>query len=307
MEVIYIDKVAQIVNEPCCVALGFFDGLHRGHLALMDKVKVIAKEKGLKKAMLTFSEHPKSYLKHVPFPSLTTLEDKIEIMKSLDFDYLFVIPFTKDFASKTPEQFIENYICTLQMKHIVCGFDYHFGSHGKGNVSLLQKYSFLGYQVSVVDKLEDEGMKISSTYIRQLLMEGAIDKANHYLGREYQIRGEVIYGRQIGRTQLGFATANVEYKDYLLPKRGVYGSRVIINDKEYIGMTNIGYNPTFGDLDKPSLEVHIFDFDEDIYGKIIRVYFSVHIRDEKKFSSKEELITQLHQDQETIRLYFKQK
>lgn len=307
MEVIYIEKGKEIIKEPCCVALGFFDGLHRGHMALMETVQSVAKQKHLKRAIMTFSDHPKSYLQQIPFQSLTTLKDKVEIMESLNFDYMFVIPFTTEIAKYHPKQFIEEYICKLQMKHIVCGFDYHFGYHGGGNIESLQKYSYLGYQISIIDKLEDAGKKISSTYIRELLNEGKVQKANTYLGREYKISGEVIYGRQIGRTQLGYATANVAYKEYVLPKRGVYGSRVIVDDKEYIGMTNIGYNPTFGDLKKPSLEVHIFDFDENIYGKTISVYFSKHIRNEKKFSSKEDLIKQLENDQKIIREYFTEK
>lgn len=304
MEVIHIQLNSVSSLEDTCVALGFFDGLHLGHLELLNKVQEIANQNGLKKALMTFNQHPKSYLLEHDFHYLSSLEDKIEILKEYQFDYLLVIDFDEEVAKLSPTDFIEQYIVKQNIKYVVCGFDYHFGSYGSGHANTLQALANARYQVVVINEKQVNGKKISSSYIRELLMLGKVEQVTTLLNREYAIKGEVVHGREIGRT-IGFATANINYGQYVLPKKGVYGVNVYVKDKQYIGMANIGFNPTFGDLTKPSLEVHIFDFNEDIYGEVIRATFSTHIREEVKFSSKEELIYQLQQDQLAIKKYFK--
>lgn len=304
MEVIRI-KVGQKINiEESCVALGFFDGLHVGHLELLDKVIEITKTSPLKKALMTFDKHPKSFLTKQDFYYLSSLEDKIAILEEYGFDYLLLIVFDEEVANLLPEKFIDEYIIKQPIKSVVCGFDYHFGHFGFGTIKLLQEYAPDVYQTYVVEEKKEAGKKISSTYIRELLSQGNIAHVNTFLNRQYTIKGNVIHGRQIGRT-IGFATANVDYGNYVLPKNGVYGVKVKVQEKVYFGMANIGYNPTFGDLQKPSLEVHIFDFDEDIYDLTIETLFCNHIRDEVRFASKEALIEQLNKDRVSIKQYFK--
>lgn len=305
MKVIYIKPGEQLHIDKTCVALGFFDGMHIGHLELLKEVEVVAKKTGYKKALMTFDRHPKSYLMEREFQYLMSLEDKIEYLQAYGFEYMFVICFTQQIASLSPQEFVDDYLIQQNIKHVVCGFDYHFGCFGKGDVALLRQLGEGRFQVSEISKKQMDHLKVSSSYIREVLMMGNVEKVNLLLKREYKITGQVIYGRQIGKTQLGFATANVDYQRYVLPRRGVYGAKVLVAGKIYYGMANIGYNPTFGDLTKPSLEVHIFDFDENIYGQVISVYFTYHVRDERKFASKEDLILQLQKDQEDIKIYFK--
>lgn len=304
MEVIHIEYGKKTKIEESCVALGFFDGLHVGHLALIEKVVEVANKRSLKKALMTFNQHPKSFLTGDTFYYLTSLEDKVEILEKHGFDYLLIIDFSEEVSLLSPEQFIDEYIIKQNINCVVCGFDYHFGQFGLGTTKTLQEYQKESFQTIVVNEKRENEKKISSTYIRELLLQGKVAQVTTFLKRQYSIKGEVIHGRQIGRT-IGFATANVDYGNYALPKNGVYGVQVIVHEKKYLAMANIGYNPTFGDLQKPSLEVHIFDFDENIYDEIMVTLFCTHIRDEVRFSSKEELILQLKKDQKTIEKYFK--
>lgn len=299
MEVIYLNQNDKKEMLPSCVALGFFDGMHLGHLKLVEQVEQIGKQTGLKKALLTFDQQPKAFLTNQPFKSLMTLTDKIEFLKAYNFDYLFVLSFNHEIAKMDPKQFINQFIIGLNIKHVVCGFDFHFGSQGKGDCKLLEELKQDDYQVSVIDKLEYQHHKISSSLLRSLLQHGEVEQAAKLLGRNYQVTGEIIHGRKNGH-KIGFPTINVEASAYVLPKGGVYGAKVIIDDNEYLGMANIGYNPTFLALEQLSLEVNIFDFDQDVYGKIAKVIFLKRIRKEQKFPSVDDLIKQLNQDKQKI-------
>ena len=302
MEVIYLKGHEVCIQEPVCCAIGFFDGLHLGHMELVEEVDRIAKQKGYKKGLMTFDHYPLFVLKKVKEEHyLTTIEDRQKILSQYHFDYLFVIQFTKETASLSPEQFIEQYMKACHIKHIVCGFDFHFGKANQGGIETLKNTPCL--DVSVVEEVMYDHEKISSTRIRHLLQKGEVDKICYLLGRYYSLHGVVIKGRQIGRT-IGFPTANIDYQGYLLPKNGVYAVKIYRNKNIYLGMCNIGYNPTFEALDKKSLEVYIFDFCDDIYGEDIAVEFYCMIRDEKPFENQQKLIEQLCHDQLFIKSYF---
>lgn len=299
MKVIYLNGIDNVDLSPSCVALGFFDGMHLGHQKLLDEVIKTAGEKGLKKGLLTFDVHPKSYLFNDSFKYLMSLDDKVKYLDNLAFDYLFVLHFNRDLAGMAPEQFVNDFIIKSQIKHVVCGFDFHFGYQGKGDGEYLKRMMANNYAVTIVDKLEHDHHKIASSYLRELLAKGNVELAKCLLGRPYQVTGEVIHGRKNGR-KIGFPTVNIDARAYVLPKNGVYGAKVIIAGKVYLAMANLGYNPTFEALKQVSLEVNVFDFDQDVYGKEVTVLFLKHIRSEQKFASVDDLIKQLKSDKQLI-------
>ncbi len=304
MEIIYLDGQKINIKDPVCSAIGFFDGLHLGHMALVNEVIHQAQKKGYKKALMTFDHYPLYVLGKIDEERyLTSMDDRKCLLEQMGIDYLFVIRFTKDVAALSPQDFIEKYLIQCHVQHVVCGFDFRFGSRNLGDAKTLQADSRLS--VSVIDEVLYQNEKISSTRIRNHLERGQIDDLNALLGRQYSVRGKVVKGRQIGHT-IGFPTANVDYQSYFLPVNGVYAVKVYLHDKAYIGMCNIGYNPTFTSLEKPSLEVNIFDFSEDIYGEQLIVEFYQLIRKEKSFQSKDELIQQLNQDKLYVKKYFQE-
>lgn len=300
MEIVYLDETFVSDLEASCVAVGFFDGMHLGHQKLIEQVVTIAKEKKLKKALMTFDVHPKSYIAKQEFKELMTLQDKADFLKKYEFDYLFVLKFSNQMASMEPIDFIKQYIINTNVKHVICGFDFHFGNHGIGNYQVLIDNKSNLYDVTVVSKQEYQHHKISSSYLKKALSEGDVSLAKNLLGRYYRVSGKVIHGLKNGR-KIGFPTINVDVKNYVLPKNGVYGAIVLINGMAHLAMANIGYNPTFNVLTKVSLEVNIFDFDQDVYNQQATVIFIKRTRDEKKFSSIEQLIMQLTSDRQQIK------
>jgi len=276
--------------EPVCAAIGNFDGVHLGHQKLIYECK----RHGYKSAVLTFYPHPSVFLKKIPnYPLVTPLEKKSDIIARFGVDYLIVIEFTEELSQMTKEEFISK-LKLLNIKSIVCGYDFTFGRRAEGNISDLAK-EFEFYEVK---KFVFDDVRVSSTYIRELISTGNVKEANRLLGRIFSITGKVKYGNQLGRL-IGFPTANIDYKNYFLPAPGVYFANVLVDGIPHLGMANIGHNPTFNFKDKLELEVHIFNFDEDIYDNTIEVFFLTKIRDEKKYASKEELINQLKADKET--------
>ncbi len=305
MQVIYLKGQQLNIEQPVCVALGFFDGLHVGHMALVEQVIRIANQKSYRKALMTFDHYPLYVLGKVKEEHyLTSMNDRIHLLEKMDIDYLFVIEFHKEVAALSPQAFIRDYLQNCHVQHVVCGYDFRFGAKNQGTIQMLQECPL--FDVTVVNKVIYQGEKISSSCIRQALQQGHIDNISALLGRHYCITGKVIRGRHIGHS-LGFPTANIQYGSYFLPKNGVYIVKVHMNEKNYMGMCNIGYNPTFTALEKKSLEVNILDFDGDIYGQKVSVVFYQMLRDEKAFSSKEDLIQQLHHDQQQVRLYFQRE
>jgi riboflavin kinase/FMN adenylyltransferase len=292
------------IREPfknAVITIGNFDGVHIGHQALLHEVIEIADDIDGTSVAMTFEPHPMRILKpnHHP-PMITLYEQKVELIERSGIDVIICVPFTRKFASLTAREFIEDLLIRkIGMKAIVVGKDYRFGKNRAGNLELLKTFSReMHFKVLVADwikmshNLRD---RISSTKVRELVMAGQMEEAQKMLGRQYQIRGVVVTGRDRGGKLLGIPTANINLHDELCPKTGIYAVTVEWQDKQLKGVANIGYSPTF-DEHEFTVEVHIFDFDQDIYGQKIRVNFIQRIRDEKKFSGISELIEQIHKD-----------
>ncbi|SFC73942.1 bifunctional riboflavin kinase/FAD synthetase [Clostridium uliginosum] len=279
------------------IALGSFDGLHIGHLSLIDKVIEIAKNNNGKSMVFTFKNHPRTFID--PASTIRLLmenDNKIEILNNKGIDIVCFEEFNEEFMKITPEKFIEFLYTKLNVKGIVVGFNYKFGYKNLGDINLLKKLQAqYGYELYVMDSCTYKDEVISSTRIRNELQEGNVLEASNMLNRPYSIKGEIVHGRKIGRS-IGFPTANLSYnKNILLPKIGVYYTNVKVNNKIYKGITSVGNNPTVNGK-KLTLETYILDFDENIYGEIIVVYFIKKIRDEKKFNGLEELVAELQRN-----------
>lgn len=305
MQVHYLEPdESYIFNEDLCLAIGFFDGLHLGHQSLISEVKRISKEKNLIPAVMCFNEHPLKVLKAQSVTYLTSTEDRIRILDELGIKHVFIITFTKAVASLSPQDFIDRYLNTIHVKHLVCGFDFRFGHMNTGGIEDLKTQKF---SLSVMKPvMYDETRKVSSTLIKQLLEEGNVKEANRLLTRPYKITGCVIHGKQRGRL-LGFPTANIEMHDYASLKRGVYGVLFDVDGETYHGMANVGMNPTFHDINKLSLEVHIFNFDRDIYDKKASVRFYTFTREEHSFNNVNALKARLTQDKSQLKEFFKKE
>ena len=292
------------------LALGYFDGVHKGHQKVMIKAKEVAQKQGMKCAVMTFHPHPLVVLrKQMEIDYLTPLEEKIQIIEDLGVDTLFVVEFTKDFAALLPQQFVDEFIINLNVKHVVAGFDFTYGHLGKGTMETLPFHSREEFFQTTVEEQTDNDRKISSTLIREVLKSGDVSYAHTLLGRPHMVTGTVIHGDKRGRT-IGFPTANIEVSElYMLPPTGVYAVSILVNGLEYNGVCNIGYKPTFnkGKLLKPSIEVHIFDFHNEIYGEKVSVSWYKRIRSEQKFNNVEELIQQISRDKLDALQFFERK
>ncbi|HHE74094.1 MAG TPA: bifunctional riboflavin kinase/FAD synthetase, partial [Desulfobacteraceae bacterium] len=258
------------------ITIGNFDGVHIGHQVLLHEVIEKADAIDGTSIAMTFEPHPIRVLKQNNHPPLITLYDqKVELIEKSGIDVLIVVPFTKEFAAiKAKEYVLDILIKRIGAQVIVVGEDYTFGKNREGNINLLRSYAeALDIQVEVVDWIpisKKSADRISSTRIRNLVMDGRVHDAHKLLGRHYQIKGEVVTGRNRGGKLLGFPTANINLHDELCPKPGVYGVTVESMDGYYKGVANIGYSPTFDDHEF-TVEAHILDFDKDIYGQDIRV------------------------------------
>jgi riboflavin kinase / FMN adenylyltransferase len=293
---------------PLVLALGYFDGVHRGHQRVISEAVEKAKELKACSAVMTFDPHPSVVLghKHKHIHYITPLEDKKEIIEELGVDYLLIVRFTSEFASLIPQDFVDQYIIGLNALHVVAGFDYSYGRLGKGTMETLPFHSRDMFTSTTISKLTDDDSKVSSTFIRECLKEGDVKKVHKLLGRPFKMKGTVIHGDKRGR-KIGFPTANIELAyDYLTPKVGVYAVRMKIHDTWFDGVCNIGYKPTFKNPDEYSLsiEVHIFDFHASIYGEEVYIEWYERIRDEQKFSGIEELISQIQKDKDKAIHYF---
>lgn len=290
------------------VTIGNFDGVHKGHLALFDKVKEKASLIGGKSVVITFDPHPVKIMKPGNGPPLITpTQQKLRLIDEAGIDNTVCIPFTKEFAEISASNFVRNILVDkIGMKVAVVGYDYTFGHNREGNISLLQKMGKqLGFSVDVVEPVLKGNTIISSTTIRELVQKGSLSEAKNLLGRNYQICGTVVSGKNRGGRLLGFPTANLQVVDELTPKVGVYAVRVLIDDQIYNGLTNIGYDPTFGD-GPFSVETHILDFSQSLLGKTIRINFIERLRDEKPFKTVKELSDQIGKDIIKARQLFKQ-
>jgi riboflavin kinase / FMN adenylyltransferase len=289
------------------LALGYFDGVHRGHQQVILEAKTKAAQMGICSAVMTFDPHPSVVLGKAvqQIQYITPLEEKVKIIEELGIDYLFIIQFTTEFANLLPQEFIDQYVIGLNVRHVVAGFDFTYGRMGKGTMETLPFHSRDQFSYSIVPKFTQGDEKVSSTRIRNLLREGRTDSLLSLLGRYYSTSGIVIHGDKRGRT-IGFPTANVDInEEFIIPPLGVYAVRFNVKNQWHNGVCNIGYKPTFNkEALHPSVEVHLFDFNEDIYGEKVTIEWHLHLRNEQKFSGIEELVAQIERDKQNTLNYF---
>lgn len=298
MEIITSLEQLHSFAAPCVVALGTFDGLHRGHLDVIGTAKQEAEHTGAKLAVFTFSNHPLEWINpaHVPV-ALVTPAVKLQLLENLGVDVLIDIPFNQLVADLLPQQFLER-LSALNYSCLVVGENFTYGQRGVGNVyTLAASAQAMGFKLIVRKLVSNNGTIVSSTEIRRLITDGEVQQAAKMLGRSYSISGIVAHGNERGRL-LGYPTANLELVDahVAIPLGGVYAVRAYVDGGVYGGMANIGKNPTFGDVEKPRLETNIFGFSGDIYGKTLTIEFVQRIRGEVKFAGIDALKAQLAQD-----------
>ncbi len=295
MKIRYIGETEKF--KPAVLAIGVFDGVHLGHLKILNETKKIASHFGLTSSVLTFSPHPLKTLGTRPAPPLIiSLEQRLKILKEIGIEQVIIAKFTRNFSRKKPGDFIKELVLKkLNTEWIIVGCDYRFGMNGAGDKNLLKSLAGkFKFKVVFVKSLVLGKRKVSSSLIRKLIAEGRLIEASKYLGRYYNLTGKVIKGKCCGKL-LGFATANLPIAPRLLLKEGVYAGWVLIGDKKKKAVINIGKGPTFR-MGSKIIEVHIFDFNKNIYGKEIEVFFVKKLRREKKFKNKNELIQQIKKD-----------
>ena len=283
------------------VTIGTFDGVHLGHQKILKKLVELKNKNGGETLLFTFDPHPRKVL----FPEqrdlklITTTQEKCELLKQFGIDNVLVFPFTIEFSKMSAEDYISNIISeTLKTKTLVIGYDHRFGSNREGNIETLKQVSSdYNFDLIEIPAQEINQLNISSTRIRKAIEEGEIEVANSFLGYSFFMSGMVIKGKQLGRT-IGYPTANIELLDLdkIKPKTGVYAVNIIIDQIYFRGMLNVGYNPTTDSDRIQKIEVNIFDFNKDIYGKIIKIEFIKHLRNEVKFANLDELKEQLAKD-----------
>lgn len=303
----YVAGNTEFKYRNTAVTLGKFDGLHLGHLELINRV-ISYKQQGLTAVMFSFLMHPGNLFSDKEFELIYTEEEKVAKVSRSGIDVLISYPFTEKTRSMEPEDFIKRILVDqLDVKVIVVGKDFRFGYKARGDVALLKQYEEVyGYQVIAIEKKTWSHEVISSSAIRKALKQGDIEVANAMLGSPYSLRGEVMHGRRIGRT-IGMPTTNlIPPSSKLLPPCGVYVTKTMIDGKLHDGVTNIGYKPTVGADDYIGVETFIFDFDGDLYGEMIEVEFLFYMRPELKFGSIEELVTKMREDIVIAKKYLSQ-
>ena len=292
-------------DDRSVVTVGTFDGVHRGHQAIIEYLKQRAAEQSGPSTLISFDPHPRAVVHSEGVPLLTTVEERADLLEDLGLDRFVVIPFSMDFARLAPEAYVRDVLVErIGMQEITVGYDHRFGKDRAGDVDLLRSLgSELGFEVDVIPPQEVDHDVVSSSSIRALLREeGAIEKANERLGRPYRLDGMVARGQGRGR-KLGYPTANLALEDArkLVPKRGVYATRVRLpNGHHRVGMMNIGRRPTFDEMDV-TVEIHLLDYNGDLYGERLSVQFLQRLRDEQKFDSPDALAAQLSEDEEHCR------
>lgn len=300
-----IRDIDKINIEPCVATIGFFDGVHQGHRFLINQIKAVARAKGLRSALITFSAHPRKVMQKDYQPQLlSTPKEKAELLATTGVDYCIVLDFTPEIARLTACEFMEDILKKkLNVVSLVIGYDHRFGhNRAEGFDDYYQYGTKIGMEVLRAKACIINDVNVSSSVIRLLLQEGEIDMATKCLGYNYYLDGTVVDGYKVGRT-IGFPTANlkVEDQDKLVPADGVYAVKVTVAGQEYMGMLDIGHRPTFNNGTNKSIEVNILDFNSDIYEQFIRITFIRRIRSDIKFKKVEDLIAQLHRDEAEVR------
>ena len=288
------------VKSPSVVTIGTFDGVHIGHQKIIAKLTKKASEHNLISVVLTFFPHPRMVLQqNAEIKLLNTINERKEILSGLDIDHIYIQEFTKEFASLSAREFVKSILVdTLNIKHVIIGYDHHFGKDRCADIEDLRRFGKeFGFEVEEISAQDVKDVAVSSTKIRTALNAGDIKTANAFLGYDYYINGTVVRGKGFGK-KMEFPTANIEVDENykLIPKNGVYAISSSYQGKTIYGMMNIGVNPTF-EAKKKTIEAHFFDFNEDLYGQDLRISFLDRLRDECKFGSVEALIAQLRKDQ----------
>lgn len=302
------DKNA-IVDSPIVLALGFFDGVHRGHQEVIKRAIEKGKSLGVKVAVMTFDRHPKIIFQNIDgekFKYLTMLDEKLEHFKNLGVDIAYVVKFDENLAYLSPQDFIDKYVVGLHAICVVVGQDYTYGKHDIANMDTISDFAKGRFEIITVDHLQRNDQKISSTQIRKDLDSGNVEAANLLLGYQYENHGTVEHGFKRGR-KIGFPTLNISIpKNERILGEGVYAVKVKI-DKDnlwYEGMASIGHNETFGDDLEKTVEINLFNFDKSVYGEKVIVKWYKFLREMVKFDSVEELIDQLNKDKRDTEVFF---
>ena len=300
MEVYYGIEEFRSVRNPV-VTTGTFDGVHIGHRKIIQQLSHLAEKTGGETVLLTFFPHPRMVL-HPDDHGLkliNTQKEKIERLKLAGIDHLIIHPFTKEFSRLSSIEFVRDILVNrIGTKHLVIGYNHHFGRNREGSFEHLKEYGpVYGFEVEEIPAQDIEKVNVSSTKIRKALLDGDVETANQYLDYNYSLEGQVVHGDHRGR-ELGFPTANLDIGDLhkLIPGNGVYAVTVLLEGQQWKGMMNIGVRPTVDDSDRRSVEVHLFDFSGDLYGKNLKVIFAARIRNEQKFQNEEMLKQQLQED-----------
>lgn len=305
--------IKDVQREPNTIlTVGTFDGVHAGHRVLINTVVKLAEKSGARSVIVTFDPHPREIINpgEAGIKLLSTLKERCELLADLGIDEMVVIPFDRDFSLLTSEKFVKEIIWKkIGVSNFIIGYDHHFGRDREGTIETVKRLGVeLGFTSHVVSKQEVGDITVSSTAIRKAIqLNGDMAQAANFLKRYYLLNGTVIHGDKRGKS-LGFPTANIqpENPSKVIPKKGVYATWIRVDDRYYRGMMNIGERPTFNEATF-SIEVHILEFNEDIYGKEIQVQFVERIRDELEFSGKNELVEQLHKDKEMTNYILKKK
>ena len=306
-------KVIQSISnftseEQTYVTIGTFDGVHFGHQKIIEKLVNEAKKANKKSVLLTFFPHPRMVLqKNASLELINTIDERSALLERTGLDYLIIHPFSKEFSRTTALEFVRDILVNqLNISKLIIGYDHHFGKNREGNITQLTEYSHLyGFKVEEIPAQDIDDVSVSSTKIRRALASGNLKTANNYLGYNFMLNGNVINGKQLGG-RIGYPTANIDVKENykLIPKTGVYVVKSNIDNKTIFGMMNIGNRPTVNG-NHQTIEVHFFDFNQDLYHQNLTIELIYFLRDEEKFDSIDSLIHQLKKDEHTARDYIK--
>lgn len=312
MEVIRIHHpldTRQIPKDPVVLAMGFFDGVHRGHQAVIKRAKALARAQGVKLAVLTYDHHPALVYRPLTADDrkyLSTPQRKLQQLERLGVDRVFLVTYTGDFAAQTPQEFVDHYLVAFHTTTAVAGFDHTYGPKDVATMDRLPEYARSRFKVVTVPEETATAAKISSTRIRQAMKAGQIDTVNDLLGYTYRSSGLVVHGEARGRT-IGYPTANVlAPENEWVPGIGIYTARLKVGAIWYPGMVSVGRNVTFGD-DRPiTVEMNLLDYHGNLYGEPVEVEWHHRLRGEVKFANADELVAQLKKDEAATRTYFTQ-
>ena len=297
-------------KEKTYVTIGTFDGVHFGHQKIIEKLIDEAKKAGKKSVVLTFFPHPRMVLqKDVSLELINTIEERATLLEKTGLDYLIIHPFSKEFSRMTALEFVRDILVNqLNISKLIIGYDHHFGKNREGNITQLTEYSHLyDFKVEEIPAQDIDDVSVSSTKIRRALATGNLKTANNFLGYSFMLNGNVVNGKKLGG-KIGYPTANIDIKESykLIPKTGVYIVKSTIDEKTIFGMMNIGNRPTVNG-NHQTIEVHFFDFNQNLYDRNLTIELIYFLRDEEKFDSVEILIQQLKKDEKTARDYIKKK